>query len=77
MIFYLAFKFQHGQKFFEEKTYTYDTKKNPLFYSFQFDEETAKPRVAKHNMLSIRTVSELERLLGISQENGLSSCINS
>lgn len=45
--------------FFEEYTYTYDTQKNPFFYSALFDEATPNPRIARNNTLTRRTVSNL------------------
>lgn len=38
-------------------TFTYDTQKNPYFYSYLLDEGTPNPRITKHNMLTRRTTS--------------------
>ncbi|MBD0254185.1 MAG: hypothetical protein ICV83_00585 [Cytophagales bacterium] len=38
-------------------TFTYDTQKNPYFYSYLLDEGTPNPRITRHNMLSRRTTS--------------------
>jgi hypothetical protein len=38
-------------------TFTYDTQKNPYFYSYLLNEGTPNPRITKHNMLTRRTTS--------------------
>jgi hypothetical protein len=38
-------------------TFTYDTQKNPYFYSYLFDEGVPNPRITKHNMITRRTTS--------------------
>ena len=46
-----------SDEFVDVHTYTYDTQKNPLFYSYLFDEDVPNPRMTKHNMLTRRTTS--------------------
>ncbi len=43
------------QEFIEEHTYTFDTQKNPQFYSFLFEEGVPNPRFTKHNVLTRRS----------------------
>jgi hypothetical protein len=44
-------------EFVDVHTFTYDTQKNPYFYSYLLDEGTPNPRITKHNMLTRRTTS--------------------
>lgn len=41
----------------DEHVFTYDTQKNPHFYSFLLDEDIPNPRMARHNILTRRSTS--------------------
>jgi hypothetical protein len=48
---------ENGEEMIETSTFTYDTQKNPYFYSALSEGAIFNPRVSKHNVLTKRTTS--------------------
>ncbi len=46
---------ESGEDMIDESTYTYDTQKNPYYYSALLEGAIFNPRVSKHNVLTRRT----------------------